>query len=66
MPTVYLGMPLGNRQNDMEIWDNIVEKTESRLAKWQEQYFSLGDRHILINSKPDALITYVMPRFLLP
>ena len=30
MPTVYLGIPLGNEHKSIKIWDGIVEKTERR------------------------------------
>lgn len=45
MPTVYLGMPLGNEHKSIQIWDGIVEKTERRLARWKAQYLSMGGRH---------------------
>ncbi|XP_049399652.1 uncharacterized protein LOC125863652 [Solanum stenotomum] len=34
LPTVYLGMPLGNKHDDLKIWDNIIEKTEKKLSQW--------------------------------
>ncbi|WMV19117.1 hypothetical protein MTR67_012502, partial [Solanum verrucosum] len=66
LPTTYLGMPLGNTHKDSKIWDNIVEKTEKRLARWKAQYISFGGRHILINSVLDSLPTYVMSLFTIP
>lgn len=53
---------LGNKHKDVEIWDNIVEKTEKRLARWKAQYFSLGARRVLINSFLDSLtnLCYVL------
>lgn len=42
LPTVYLGMSLGNKHKAQETWDGIVEKIEERLAKWKTQYLSLG------------------------
>ncbi|XP_047268842.1 uncharacterized protein LOC124898822 [Capsicum annuum] len=33
LPTVYLGMPLGNKHKDVEIWDKIIEKTMKRLSQ---------------------------------
>ncbi|WMV51176.1 hypothetical protein MTR67_044561 [Solanum verrucosum] len=66
MPTVYLGMPLGNEHKSIQIWDGIVEKTERRLARWKAQYLSMGGRHTLINSVLDSLPTYVMSLFPLP
>lgn len=49
LPTVYLGMPLGNRHKDVEIWNSIIEKTMKRLSQWKTQYLSLGGRVTLIN-----------------
>lgn len=40
MPTVYLGMSLGNKHKDIEIWDGIVEKTES--SKMEGSIFVSG------------------------
>lgn len=49
LPTVYLGMPLGIRHKDVEIWNSIIEKTKKRLSQWKTQYLSLGGRVTLIN-----------------
>ena len=65
-PTTYLGLPLGNTHKDLKIWDNIVEKTEKRLARWKAQYISFGGRHILSNFVLDSLPTYVMSLFTIP
>jgi len=32
LPTVYLGMSLGNNHKELVIWDGIIEKTEKKLA----------------------------------
>lgn len=64
MPTVCLGMLLGNKHKDI-VWDVIVEITERRLTRWKAQYLSLGGRHT-INSVLDSLPTYVMSLFPLP
>lgn len=66
LPTVYLSMPLGRKSKDVEIRNNIVEKTESSLAQWKAQYLSLGGRVTLINSMLDSLPTYVMSLFPIP
>ncbi|WMV45676.1 hypothetical protein MTR67_039061 [Solanum verrucosum] len=66
LPTTYLGMPSGNKHKDLEIWDNIVEKTEKRLAIWKAQYISFGGRHILINFVLDSLPIYVISLFTIP
>ena len=66
MPTTYLGLPLGNTHKDLKIWDNIVEKTEKRLARWKAQYISFGGRHIRINSVLDSLPTYGRSLYTIP
>lgn len=35
VPTVYLGMPLGSKHKALEIWDEIIEKSEMKLALWK-------------------------------
>ncbi|PHU09599.1 hypothetical protein BC332_21459 [Capsicum chinense] len=65
-PTVYLGMPLGNKHKELVIWDGIIEKAERKLARWKAQYLSLGGRTTLINSVLDSLPTNVMSLFPLP
>lgn len=64
--TVYLGMPLGNKHKDVEIWDRIIEKTVKRLSQWKAQYLSLGGRVTLINSVLNSFPTYLMSLFPLP
>ena len=59
-------MPLGHNHNELEIWDNIIEKTEKKLANWKAQYISLGGRFTLINSVLDSLPTYVMSLLPMP
>lgn len=66
LPTVYLGMPLGNKHKELVIWDGIVEKSERKLANWKAQYLSLGGRVTLINAVLDSLPTYVMSLFPIP
>ncbi|WMV22601.1 hypothetical protein MTR67_015986 [Solanum verrucosum] len=39
LPTVYLGLPLGV----LNTRDNIIKKTENKLAMWKGQYLSLGE-----------------------
>lgn len=66
LPTVYLGMPLDWKYKEVEIWDNIIERYEKRLAQWKAQYLSLGGRVTLINSVLDSLPTYIMSLFHIP
>ena len=49
-----------------EIWNNVIEKGEMKLARWKLQYLSRGCRLTLINSILDSLPTYMMPEFPIP
>ena len=66
LPTSYLGMPLGAKSQSYEIWNNVVEKCEMKLARWKSQYLSRGGRLTLINSVLDSLPTYMMSVFPIP
>ncbi|WMV55749.1 hypothetical protein MTR67_049134 [Solanum verrucosum] len=66
LPTVYLGMPLGDKSKSNEIWNRVLERCEGRLSRWKAQYLSRGRRLTLINSVLDALPTYLMSVFPLP
>ena len=66
LPTVYLGMPLGAKHKAVSIWDDVLRKSERRLALWKSQYLFFGGRVTLINSVLDSLPTYVMSLFLIP
>ena len=59
-------MPLGANSKSNEIWNNVVEKCEKKLARWKRQYLSLGGRLTLINSVLDSLPTYMMSLFPIP
>lgn len=54
-------MPLGKNHKVFEIWDGIIEKTEKKLATWNNIYHLGGT--ILVNSVLDSLPTYVMYLF---
>jgi len=66
LPTIYLGMPLGDKSKSKGIWNNVLEKCEKKLANWKSQYLSLGGRATLINSVLDALPTYMMSVYPMP
>ncbi|XP_070025308.1 uncharacterized protein [Nicotiana sylvestris] len=65
-PTTYLGLPLGTKYKSTEIWNAVVEKFEKKLATWQRQYISLGDKLTLINNVLDSIPTYFMALFPIP
>lgn len=62
-PTMYLGMPLGEKRKSMNIWNGVIERCEKRLSRSKSRYLSLGGRLVLINSVLDALPTYIMSLF---
>lgn len=66
LPTTYLGMTLGENSNSVDIWNDVMEKCEEKLARWKTQNLSFGGRLILINSVLDSLPTYMMTLFPIP
>ena len=40
----YLGLPLGAHYKDPSIWNNVIEKMETKLAGWTQMYLSKGGR----------------------
>jgi hypothetical protein len=58
LPTKYLGLPLGAKYKDSNIWNSIIEKMENRIARWKRLYLSKGGRLTLINSTLLSLPTY--------
>ncbi|XP_049354731.1 uncharacterized protein LOC125819316 [Solanum verrucosum] len=66
LPTKYLGMPLGAKNKELEVWSEVLERSERKLTRWKSQYLSLGGRVTLIKSVLDALPTYMLSRFPLP
>jgi len=43
LPINYLGLPLGAKYKDSNIWTKIIEKMENRLAGWKRLYLSKGE-----------------------
>ncbi|WMV13372.1 hypothetical protein MTR67_006757 [Solanum verrucosum] len=66
LPTNYFGMPLGENSNSVDVWNDVLEKCEKKLARWKTQYLSLGGRLTLINSVLDSLPTYMITLFPIP
>ena len=48
LPSTYIGLLLGTRQNLISTLEGIEEKFRRRLAAWKRQYISKGDRLTLI------------------
>jgi hypothetical protein len=66
LPIKYLGLPLGTKYKDSNIWMSIIEKMENRLAGWKRLYLSKGGRLTLINSTFSNLPTYILSLFPIP
>ncbi|KAL4313034.1 hypothetical protein GQ457_01G003880 [Hibiscus cannabinus] len=66
LPTVYLGLPLGNNRNDAQIWAPIVEKVKCKLAGWKAKSLSFGGRITLVKSVLTNLPIYFMSIFPMP
>jgi hypothetical protein len=61
LPIKYLGLPLGAKYKDYNIWTSIMEKMENRLAGWKKLYLSKGVRLKLTNSTLSNLSTFFVP-----
>ncbi|XP_049391429.1 uncharacterized protein LOC125855766 [Solanum stenotomum] len=66
LPTKYLGMPLGAKNKKLEVWNEILQRSEMKLTRWKSQYLSLGSILTLIKSVMDGQPTYMTILFLLP
>lgn len=65
LPSVYLCMPLGAKSKSTEIWNNVTERHEKKLAMEIATFVLwVGGGLTLINSALDALPTYVISLFL--
>jgi hypothetical protein len=62
----YLGLPLGAKYKDSNIWTSIIKKMEIRLAGWKGLYLSKGGRLTLIKSTLSNLPTYFLSIFPIP
>ncbi|KAL4346749.1 hypothetical protein GQ457_17G015740 [Hibiscus cannabinus] len=66
LPTDYLGLPLGVRQNLRSLWDPILQKLSSKLATWKSQLLSFGGRITLVKSVLSSLPIFFMSLFRMP
>jgi len=66
LPTKYLGLPLGAKNKELEVWSGVLERCENKLSRWKSQYLSLGGRLTLTKSVLDGMPTYMMSLFPIP
>ncbi|GJS60504.1 hypothetical protein Tco_0655288 [Tanacetum coccineum] len=50
LPFVYLGLPVGERMYRENSWRHLVNKFQTRLAKWKSKLMSIGGRLTLAKS----------------
>jgi hypothetical protein len=66
LPMKYLGLPLGAKFKAKEVWNEVLEKMERRLAGWKRLYLSKGGRLTLIKSTLSNIPTYFLSLFPIP
>ena len=66
LPSAYLGLPLGTRQNSIRIWEGIEERFRRRLPAWKRQYIYKGGRLTLIKNTLSYLPINLLSLFRLP
>lgn len=48
--TTYLGLPLGASNNDLSIWNLVLQRVKKRLSGRQKNYLSKGVKEVIIKS----------------
>ncbi|CAN1805664.1 Putative ribonuclease H protein At1g65750 [Linum perenne] len=66
LPTSYLGLPLGERVSNSQMWTPVIERVERRLGNWKASMLSYGARLVLIKSVLASLPTYHLSLFKAP
>ncbi|KAL6585288.1 hypothetical protein OROMI_004577 [Orobanche minor] len=65
-PFMYLGLPIGDKENGTKMWKGLVEKVERRLSRWENKTQSFGGRLVLIKSVLGSLPLYFLSFFYAP
>ncbi|XP_026450628.1 uncharacterized protein LOC113350714 [Papaver somniferum] len=50
LPTIYLGLPLGDKYKGIHKWDRIIDRLNAKLAGWKRPYLTRAGKIALINS----------------
>ena len=65
-PFLYLGIPIGANPSSQLVWEPIITKFKSKLAKWAQKNISMAGKVTLINSVLNALPIYLLSFFKIP
>lgn len=66
LPTIYLGLPLGDKYKGIHKWDRIIDRFNAKLAGWKKPYLTRAGKIALINSVLSSLPVYFMSLFDMP
>ncbi|KHN14579.1 hypothetical protein glysoja_045014, partial [Glycine soja] len=59
-PFLYLGIPIGANPSSQLVWEPLITKFKSKLAKWAQRDISMAGKITLINSVLNALPIYLL------
>ncbi|KAL5154172.1 putative ribonuclease H protein [Glycine soja] len=65
-PFLYLGIPTGANPSSQLVWEPIITKFKSKLAKWAQKNISMAGKVTLINYVLNALPIYLLSFFKIP
>ena len=65
-PGKYLGLPSMIGRSKKQIFNEVRERVEKKMAGWKDKLLSIEGREILIKVVAQAVPTYTMGCFLLP
>ena len=65
-PFLYLGLPIGANPSSQLVWEPLITKFKSKLAKWAQRDISMAGKITLINSVLNALPIYLLSFFKIP
>ena len=65
-PSKYLGIDLENVRNSCKVWQNVLDKVDSRLGGWKDRWLSKVGKSIKIKSILSAIPSYPLSYLPLP
>jgi len=66
LPILYLGLLVGGHQRQLNFWDHVVNRIESRLSSWKSRHLSFCGRLALLMSILTSLPVYAVSFFKAP